>query len=260
MPTLSRNVVEGDIDRAQLLDLLKEAPKSTEIKLVETRSGLRLDPSDVGVGISQVLPIVVGAVAPGGSVVAIEQPELHIHPAMQVALGDLFIEGVAKRGMSFLIETHSEHLMLRLLRRIRETTEGELPPGGVELRPDDVSVVYVQSGAKGVEMLPLPIDETGEFSTKWPKGFLRRACGGTLRMIHEYAVDPALLNNWERFRYLTEKFGVCRGRLISRFPKRWKAMVYDGLSSVGEIERKKIEIYLQRIDEKMLARASCGVG
>jgi hypothetical protein len=74
-------------------------------------------------------------------------------------------------------------------------------------------------------------------------------------MIHEYAVDPALLNNWERFRYLTEKFGVCRGRLISRFPKRWKAMVYDGLSSVGEIERKKIEIYLQRIDEKMLARA-----
>ena len=74
-------------------------------------------------------------------------------------------------------------------------------------------------------------------------------------MIHEYAVDPALLNNWERFRYLTEKFGVCRGRLISRFPKRWKAMVYDGLSSVGEIERKRIEICLQRIDEKMLARA-----
>ncbi len=74
-------------------------------------------------------------------------------------------------------------------------------------------------------------------------------------MIHEFAVDPALLNNWERFRYLTEKFGVCHGRLISRFPKRWKAMVYDGLNSVGEIERKKIEIYLGRIDEKMQVRA-----
>jgi predicted ATPase len=73
--------------------------------------------------------------------------------------------------MSFLIETHSEHLMLRLLRRIRETTEGELTGGSVALSPDDVSVVYVQSSAKGVEMLPLPIDETGEFSTKWPKGF-----------------------------------------------------------------------------------------
>lgn len=78
-------------------------------------------------------------------------------------------------------------------------------------------------------------------------------------MIHEFAVDPALLNNWERFRYLTEKFGVCHGRLISKFPKRWKAMVYDGLESVGEIERKKIEICLQRIDEKMQMRAQPAV-
>lgn len=168
-----RQIVEGNRDKAQaqLLELLQEAPKSREIKLVNTRSGLELDPSDVGVGISQVLPIVVAAVAPGASVVAIEQPELHIHPAMQVALGDLFIEGATTRGMSFLIETHSEHLMLRLLRRIRETTEGELPPGGVELSPEDVSVVYVQSGANGVEMVPLLIDETGEFATKWPRGF-----------------------------------------------------------------------------------------
>jgi hypothetical protein len=74
-------------------------------------------------------------------------------------------------------------------------------------------------------------------------------------MIHEFAVDPALLNNWERFRYLTEKFGVCQGRLISRFPQRWKAMVYDGLNSVGEIERKKIVECLLRIDEKMQVRA-----
>jgi len=166
-----QKAVDGDIDRARVLDLLKEAPKSTEIKLVETRTGLRLDPSDVGIGISQVLPVVVGAVVPGGSVVAIEQPELHIHPAMQVALGDLFIEGATKRGMSFLIETHSEHLILRLMRRIRETTEGELPRGSVALSPDDVSVVYVQSSSHGVEMLPLAIDENGEFPTRWPRGF-----------------------------------------------------------------------------------------
>ncbi|MCM8611071.1 DUF3696 domain-containing protein [Accumulibacter sp.] len=166
-----RQIAEGDRDGARLLELLKEAPKSVEIKLVDKQSCLELDPSDVGVGISQVLPIVVAAVAPGKSVVAIEQPELHIHPAMQVALGDLFIEGAKMREMSFLIETHSEHLMLRLLRRIRETTEGELPPGGVKISPEDVSVVYVQSGANGVEMVPLLIDETGEFATKWPRGF-----------------------------------------------------------------------------------------
>ena len=172
---LDADVVErelgGDDSKAQLLALLSNATTRKQIQLVETRSSLRLDPSDVGVGIWQVLPVVVAAIAPGPSVIAVEQPELHIHPAMQVALGDLFIEGVAKRGMSFLIETHSEHLMLRLLRRIRETTEGELTAGSVALSPDDVSVVYVQFGSTGVEMLPLPIDKTGEFSTKWPKGF-----------------------------------------------------------------------------------------
>jgi len=166
-----RNAVDGDLDRKQLLDLLKEALKSTEIKLIEMRSGLRLDPSDVGVGISQVLPIVVGAVLPGGSVVAVEQPELHIHPAMQVALGDLFIDGVAKRGMSFLIETHSEHLILRLLRRVRETNEGTLPPGLPEVRPEDIGVLYVDKDAGGMRISSLPIDGSGEFTERWPRGF-----------------------------------------------------------------------------------------
>lgn len=74
-------------------------------------------------------------------------------------------------------------------------------------------------------------------------------------MIHEFALDPGLLTNWERFRYLTEKFGVCQGRLISRYPKRWKAMVYEALNGVSEIERKRIEVKLQNIDDKMQARA-----
>mgnify|MGYP001238732029 CR=1 FL=1 len=160
-----RNAVEGDLDRAQLLDLLREAPKSTEIKLVETRSGFRLDPSDVGVGISQVLPIVVGAVAPGGSVLAIEQPELHIHPAMQVALGDLFIDGATKRGMSFLIETHSEHLILRLMRRIREGS----------ISPTQIGVVFVEPVQGGRRFVELGIDEEGDFIDEWPGGFFEES-------------------------------------------------------------------------------------
>lgn len=74
-------------------------------------------------------------------------------------------------------------------------------------------------------------------------------------MIHEFALEPSLLSNWERFRYLTEKFGVCQGRLISRYPKRWKAMVYEALDGVSDIERKRIEVKLQGIDDKMQARA-----
>jgi predicted ATPase len=118
-----------------------------------------------------VLPVVVAALEPSSSLVAIEQPELHIHPAVQVGLGDLFIKGAKEHGISFLIETHSEHLILRLLRRIRETAEGELPPDVLALKTDDVSVMYVQPGEGGVKLIPLPIDETGEFTTRWPKGF-----------------------------------------------------------------------------------------
>jgi hypothetical protein len=73
---------------------------------------------------------------------------------------------------------------------------------------------------------------------------------------HEYALEPALLGSRARFRYLTEKFGVSQGRLISRYPKRWKAQVYDGLGACSEIERKRIEERLARLDDRMMTRDS----
>jgi len=154
-----------------LLRQLEMTPEKQRLHLIDARTGMRVQPRDVGIGISQVLPVVVAALEPSASLVAIEQPELHIHPAVQVGLGDLLIKGAKEHGINFLIETHSEHLILRLLRRIRETAEGELPPGAFALMPDDVSVVYVQIGEEGVELVPLPIDATGEFTTRWPKGF-----------------------------------------------------------------------------------------
>lgn len=75
-------------------------------------------------------------------------------------------------------------------------------------------------------------------------------------MIHEYALDPGLLNNWERWRYLTEKFSVSQGRLISRYPKRWKRMVYDGLSACSEVEKLRIVEKLKSIDDRMISRFS----
>jgi len=160
--------VRTDLD---LLRQLEMTPEKQRLDLIDAKTGMRVQPRDVGIGISQVLPVVVAALEPSASLVAIEQPELHIHPAVQVGLGDLLIKGAKEHGINFLIETHSEHLILRLLRRIRETAEGELPPGAFALMPDDVSVVYVQPGEGGVELVPLPIDATGEFTTRWPKGF-----------------------------------------------------------------------------------------
>lgn len=155
----------------ELLRQFEMMPEKWRLDLIEEKTGLRVQPRDVGIGISQVLPVVVAALEPSALLVAIEQPELHIHPAVQVGLGDLLIKGTKEHGINFLIETHSEHLIIRLLRRIRETTEGELPPEGIPLKPGDIAVVYIQTGKEGVEMIPLPIDETGEFTKRWPKGF-----------------------------------------------------------------------------------------
>ena len=142
-----------------------------ELQLVASATGLPVRTSDIGVGVSQILPVVVAALDPGRpGITAIEQPELHVHPRMQVELGDLFAQGVAQGGV-FLIETHSEHLMLRLLRRIEETHSGELSEGKPSLKPDQVSVVFVEQVGGEVRATPLRIDETGEFKDRWPHGF-----------------------------------------------------------------------------------------
>lgn len=148
-----------------------EIPVKSRVSIREEKTGIELMPQDVGVGISQTLPVIVGALRVKEGLLAIEQPELHIHPALQVALGDLFITRSRESQVCFLLETHSEHLMLRFLRRIRETDEGSLPPGKDALRPEQLAVYYVEQGKSGVSVFPIRISEDGEFIDRWPKGF-----------------------------------------------------------------------------------------
>ncbi len=102
---------------------------------------------------------------------AVEQPELHVHPAVQCGLGDVFIEAAKATNRLMLIETHSEHLLLRLLRRVRESEEATASGPDLSLKPDDLSIVYVLPIQDGVELTPLVIDESGDFETEWPEGF-----------------------------------------------------------------------------------------
>jgi len=147
--------------------------KTARRLLLDTGTGTFVLPSEVGAGISQIIPVVVATLDNRSRLTLIEQPELHVHPAVQVGLGDLFIDAVAREGSRrmMLIETHSEHLILRLLRRIRETTENELPEDAVPFTEDKLSVLYVESAADGVRVRTLRVDEHGEFVDRWPKGF-----------------------------------------------------------------------------------------
>lgn len=154
-----------------LRDELERLPQKRKLVLIDQKSGIEVHPPDIGVGISQLIPVVVAALDSQNKITAIEQPELHIHPAMQVALGDLFIEEISKMDRLFIIETHSEHLMLRLLRRIRETSSGELPDKNKALEPTDLSVIYVEQKNEETYLSQLRIDEDGEFIDHWPKGF-----------------------------------------------------------------------------------------
>jgi len=155
-----------------------------EVVLINAETGAESCIKDVGFGISQILPILVDGLVSDRHewdgkyyyrfewrCKFIEQPEIHIHPRLQTDLADFFIEGVKTRQCQYIIETHSEHILLRLLRRIRETTNGELLEGQPPLKPEDVAVIYAKPTAQGTELTELRISEDGDFIDPWPAGF-----------------------------------------------------------------------------------------
>jgi predicted ATPase len=141
--------------------------KDYEVK-VKTRGGL-IDVAlpDVGFGVSQVLPALVQAFycAPD-SIVWMEQPEIHLHPQVQAELADVFISAVKAyengrpRNVQLIIETHSEHFLNRLQRRIAEEA----------LRPEEVAIYFARSADAGAELEGLEVDMFGNI-TNWPDNF-----------------------------------------------------------------------------------------
>jgi len=165
-------VVQQLVDTRATAEDLAEGHVDASVRrlLLDTGGGTLVLPSEVGAGIAQVVPVIVAALVEGKvPLVLLEQPEIHGHPGLQVGLGDLFIEAASNRQL--IIETHSEHVILRLLRRIRETHEGELPEGAPSFTPDRLSVLYVEAGDAGLQVRRLRVDDTGEFLDRWPRGF-----------------------------------------------------------------------------------------
>lgn len=139
--------------------------------------GQKVELQDVGSGIPFVLPVLYVVARQG--FVRVQQPELHLHPALQSSLGDVFVEELNRSDSGqFLIETHSEHILLRLLRRIRDTEKGKSLSGDIKLSNKDVAIYYfdpqVSGGTIVTQQLVTPL---GDFYTDWPRGFFSERNG-----------------------------------------------------------------------------------
>jgi hypothetical protein len=144
----------------------------SRVRIVAEETGVEVAPCDIGVGVAQVLPVIIGSMVPGYSVLAVEQPELHLHPAVQCRLADVFVRACRTTEERLtLLETHSEHLMLRLMRRIRETANGNLPELDLTLTKDDVQVIFVESFEGRTVFREMPLNSQGEWVKNWPGGF-----------------------------------------------------------------------------------------
>ncbi|MGO9454036.1 MAG: DUF3696 domain-containing protein [Candidatus Binataceae bacterium] len=153
--------------------------------LVQTKgSKYIVNLTDVGFGISQALPVIVECFCvPAWSTVILEHPELHLHPSAQAVLADLFIEAIrsredgSDRKIQLLIESHSEHFLRRLQRRIGE---------GV-LKPEEAALYFCAPGTDGSTINKLEVDEFGNI-TNWPIHFFGDELGDLAAM-----TDAALL-------------------------------------------------------------------
>lgn len=144
----------------------------SELRLLDVNRRTPVSLRDVGVGISQVLPVLALAYGSKRELIAIEQPEIHLHPALQAELGDVFIHSaLGESSNTFILETHSEHLILRLMRRMRETFHDKKANGLPSVTPEDIAVLYVEPDGVRSVVRELPLNELGEFVKSWPGGF-----------------------------------------------------------------------------------------
>lgn len=148
---------------------VRQIGRSTRYEVVIHRDGVIANLRDVGIGISQVLPVLtVAYFAPSGSTILLEEPEIHLHPLAQSVLAELFVEVSKKRKVQFIVETHSEHLFRRMQTLVAKE----------KTKVDACAMYFVEKGKKGAQLRLLNLDEFGRV-TNWPDHFFGDAMGET---------------------------------------------------------------------------------
>jgi predicted ATPase len=157
------------LEKMNLADGLavKAIGNSARYELLIKSNGEAANLKDVGVGVSQVLPVIVAALfAKPGHIVMVEEPESHLHPLAQSQLAELFAKISAERGVQFIVETHSEHLFRRVQTLIAKK----------ELSLDKGAMYFVEREGKSAKLRSLTLDEFGQVNN-WPDKFFGDSVG-----------------------------------------------------------------------------------
>ena len=155
-----------EIDVKEIKQDVFQGASIRAVTLTDVRNGgVRVGVPDVGFGIGQVLPLVAAIEEMRRSCLLIEQPELHLHPAMQAELGEYMARSVVDgSGRQIIAETHSEHLILRIMKLVRTN----------RISKDDIQIIYVDQDDSGMSFVnPIRLTDQGRFSTAWPRGFFQ---------------------------------------------------------------------------------------
>jgi predicted ATPase len=181
-------IMDTNHSKEEIFELIRNNEVEVHLKLINKANGQLIEIEDVGVGISQIIPVLTAILICNDSrtnsyKAFIQQPELHLHPKLQAQLADVFIETINSHLQAgffptFIIESHSEHFLLRLLRRIRETHKSKNKDQLRGLSSKDLSVLYVDKLEDGSsKIFPLRLSPEGEFIDRWPYGFFTERDG-----------------------------------------------------------------------------------
>ena len=150
---------------------VSDTSRDYEFLVKKYKGGPEVRLTDIGFGVSQVLPVLILCYyAPEGSILILEQPEAHLHPKVQTELADVLIDVVKNRNVQIILESHSEHLILRLMRRIAEE----------QISADDTALYFCQINDGTSEIQRLNMDEYGNIRN-WPQDFFGDATGELIK-------------------------------------------------------------------------------
>ena len=165
-----RNVLNNVNSWLQKLGIAREVSvqriQATDFRLnvTDVETGIESNITDVGFGISQVLPVIVlPCMLDSDPTIIIEQPEIHLHPAAQLELGDFFVE-MAQGGKQFIIETHSEHIIRRVQTLVATG----------KITSEEIAIYYIDEGKGGTSIRELPITDEGVLENL-PQGFFEHS-------------------------------------------------------------------------------------